>query len=96
MSKSIKMTQIFGYLRELGLADQIHIRDDEEFVFYHWNQNISNLIVSLVIKHGLIEEVKYPRSKIPRIFNNMNVHIEDNLDLEKHKFVRDKRAKTDN
>lgn len=30
-----KATELFRYLRALGLADQVHLRNDNQVVFYH-------------------------------------------------------------
>lgn len=89
---AIKTTQIFGYLNKLGLADQVHFYDGEEIIFYHWNRAISDLILSVSIKNGLIERIDYPRMVIPLIYKMVNTKIENDLNTEEYKFTRDKRS----
>ena len=87
-----KMTDLFNYLSKLELAHQVHFRNNDEFVFYHWNRNMTDLEVSVVIKHGKIERVEYNRSVIPRVYLMMNDDFTNDF-TEEHKFTRDKRAK---
>lgn len=88
-NKEILMTDLFNYLQKKGLCDQIHIRQGEkiEYIFYHWNKVMSNLIPSVVIVNNFISELKYPREFMPMVFRYVNYKIQNNLTLE-HKFVR--------
>lgn len=33
--EKIKTTDLFNYLNKLGLADQVHLRNNNQMVFYH-------------------------------------------------------------
>lgn len=49
---------------------------------------MSDLIPSLVVKGKEISELKYPRFLMPLIFRIVNSEVINDVDLEKHKFVR--------
>lgn len=86
----MKATKVFNYLNKLGLADQAHLRRENQVVFYHWNQIASELIPSVTIQNEKIERIYYPRSLVPKIFDWVNQEIE--LDFtEEEKYVRDYR-----
>lgn len=87
----LKMMQLYVYLNKIGLADQIHLRNEEEIVFYHWNNIQSDLVKSLVIRGKLIEQINYPRSIVPLLYRAVNTDIENDLNIEKYKFIKDKR-----
>lgn len=65
----MKATKVFNYLNKLGLADQAHLRRENQIVFYHWNQIASELIPSVTIQNEKIERIYYPRSLVPKIFD---------------------------
>lgn len=81
---------LFDYLNRLGLADQIHLRNNEQIVYYHWNKSKSDLIPSVVLKEGRIENLYYPRSNMPKVYALANQYFDNNI-TEEHRFVRDKR-----
>lgn len=83
---------LYEYLNKLGLADQVHLRGEEQIVFYHWNLAKSDLIPSLTLEGKRIEKMYYPRSVIPKIYALANQDFEYNFTNE-HEFVRDKRAR---
>lgn len=86
----MKATKVFNYLNKLGLADQAHLRRENQIVFYHWNQIASELIPSVTIQNEKIERIYYPRSLVPKIFDWANQEVE--LDFtEEEKYVRDYR-----
>lgn len=91
---ALKVTQLFGHLNKIGLADQIHLRENDEIIFYHWNNSMTDLIPSLSIKRGLIERHYYPRSIVPLLYKATNTEIINDL-TEEHQFVRDKRKQND-
>lgn len=87
------LIKIYEYLNKNGLCDQIHYwKDREEFVFYHWNKQMSDLIPTVVVKGKQISELKYPRFLMPLVFMFVNSDIENDIDLEEHRFVRVKRG----
>lgn len=88
--EKIKTTEIFDYLNKLGLADQVHLRNNNQMVFYHWNQIASDLIPSITIQGDKIERIYYPRSLVPRIFDWTNLTIENDFTKEVG-YVRDYR-----
>jgi hypothetical protein len=87
--KEIRMTELFDYLQKKGLSDQIHIRGGEqkEYIFYHWNKVMSNLIPSIIVKNDFISEIRYPREFMPLVFIKINYKVINDLTKE-HKFVR--------
>lgn len=85
--------EIFKYLNRLHLADQVHVRDGDQMVFYHWNRAMSDLIPSVVIQGDKIEQVYYPRSIVPRLYLIMNDKVENNFTMEEG-YIRDKRGST--
>ena len=87
---SISLKNIFGYLQKIGLADQIHIRN-QEIVIYHWNKAMSDLNPSIVIHAGRIEQIYEPRSVVPKLYLAMNYDIVNDLDGTEG-YVRDKRS----
>lgn len=89
----MKLTEFFEILNRLGLADQVHLRDGDQIVFYHWNKAMSDLSPSVTVQRNRIEKLHYPRMVIPRVYMMVNYNFENDFDLEKHRFVRDKRAK---
>jgi hypothetical protein len=92
---SLTTMQLYIYLNKRGLADQVHIYTNDdgfvELVFYHWNQIGSSLTPTMKVFKNRIEHVYYPRAMIPMIYKLINIEIVNNFDLEKHKFLRDKR-----
>lgn len=84
-------SSIFEYLNKLGLADQVHFRNDEQIMFYHWNKAISDLIPSLLIKSNRIEKIYYQRAIMPKIYALANQVFENDLTTD-DKFVRDFRG----
>jgi hypothetical protein len=88
----MKTTDIFNYLNKLGLADQVHLRNNEQIIFYHWNVTSSELLISLVVQANRIEKISYKRSNYPKIYAMANAEIENDFDLNIHKYVRDKRG----
>lgn len=86
----LKIMQLYVYLNKIGLADQIHLRN-QEIIFYHWNSIQSDLIKSLVIRNNLIEQITYPRSIVPLLYRAINTELENDLNIEKFKFIKDKR-----
>ena len=54
---------------------------------------MSDLLPSLTLQRNRIEKMHYPRSIMPRIYVMANYEFENDLDLNEHKFVRDKRGK---
>jgi hypothetical protein len=88
----MKTTDIFNYLNKLGFADQVHLRNNDQIVFYHWNITSSDLLISLVIQGNRIEKISYSRSNYPKIYAMANTEIENDFDLDIHKYVRDKRG----
>lgn len=89
---ALNATQIYVYLNKIGLAHQVHFRDGNELVFYHWNRARSDLIPSLTIRGERIENFNYPRSIIPLAYRAANTRIINDLDPEKHGYVRDMRS----
>ena len=89
----MKLTELFNILNRLGLAHQVHLRENDQIVFYHWNRAMSDLVPSATLQRGKIEKLHYPRSVIPRIYLIVNYDFENDFDLNQHKFVRDKRGK---
>jgi len=87
------MTELFEILNKMKLADQVHFRDGEQIVFYHWNRGMSDLIPSLTIQKGRIERFHYNRAGMPRIYIMANYDFINDF-TEEHKYIRDKRAKT--
>ena len=81
---------LFDYLNRLGLADQIHLRNNEQMVYYHWNKAKSDLIPSVLLKEGRIENLYYPRSNMPKVYALANQYFDNNI-TEEHRFVKDKR-----
>lgn len=64
----MKTTELFAYLNKLGLADQVHFRNNNQIVFYHWNKVMSELLPSLTLQDNQIEKIYYPRSMIPKVY----------------------------
>ena len=89
----MKLTELFNTLNRLGLAHQVHLRENEQIVFYHWNRAMSDLVPSVTLQRGKIEKAHYPRTVMPRIYLMMNYDFENDFVLSEHKFVRDKRGK---
>ena len=86
------MTDLFIILNKMKLADQVHFRDGDQVVFYHWNRGMSDLIPSLTIQRNKIEKFHYSRAGMPRIYIMANYEFINDF-TEEHKFTRDKRAK---
>jgi len=84
------MTELFELLNKNKLADQVHFRNGEQFVFYHWNRNMTDLVPSLTIQKGKIEQFNYNRHVMPRVWLMAN-HEFINDFTEEHKYIRDKR-----
>lgn len=80
----MKATEIYSYLNKLGLADQVHLRKDNQIVFYHWNQIMSDLIPSLTVANGRIEKMYYGRTFIPKMYAFTNVEIENDFTDEQY------------
>ena len=89
----MKLTELFNILSRLGLAHQVHLRENDQIVFYHWNRAMSDLVPSVTLQRNKIERLHYPRSVMPRVYLIVNYEFENDFDLEKDKFVRDKRGK---
>lgn len=53
---------------------------------------MSDLIPTVVVKGKQISELKYPRFLMPLVFMFVNSDIENDIDLEEHRFVRVKRG----
>jgi len=87
-----KMTDLFAILSKLELAHQVHFRDGNQFVFYHWNRNMTDLIPSLTIQNGRIEQLNYNRHIMPRVWVMANYEFINDF-TEEHKYTRDKRGK---
>ena len=86
----MKLTEIFRFLNKQGFADQVHIVEGEEYIFYAWNKRYSDLEPTVSIKNNKIERIYYSRSLIPFLFKITNIEIEYDF-TENHKFVKDKR-----
>ena len=89
----MKVTELFEVLNKLGFADQVHLRDNHQIVFYHWNKSMSDLVPSLTLQRGKMEKIHYPRSIMPRVYVMIGYDFENDLDPEIHKFMRDKRGR---
>lgn len=89
----MKLTELFEYLNKIGLAHQVHLRDNTQIVFYHWNKAMSDLLPSVTLQRNKVERLHYPRSTMPRLYIMVNYDFENDFDLSVHKFVRDKRGK---
>ena len=87
------MTELFELLNKNKLADQVHFRDGDQVVFYHWNRGMTDLIPSLTLQRGKIEKFHYNRIVMPRIYIMANIDFVNDFTAE-HKYTRDKRAKT--
>lgn len=81
---------LFDYLNRLGLADQIHLRNNNQIVYYHWNKAKSDLIPSVILQDGRIENLHYPRRSMPKVYVLANQYFQNNI-TEEHRFVKDKR-----
>ena len=86
------MTELFELLNKKKLADQVHFRDGNQIVFYHWNTNMTDLIPSLTIQNGRIEQLNYNRHIMPRVWVMANYEFINDF-TEEHKYTRDKRGK---
>lgn len=86
----MKVTEIFNYLNKIGLADQIHLRNNNQIVFYHWNRAMSELIPSLTLQDNRVEKYYYSRSFIPKLYTLGATFIEN--DLKNEEFIRDYRG----
>lgn len=87
----MKTTEIFRYLNKIGFADQVHFRDGNQMVFYHWNAQMSDLIPSLTIEGNRIERIYYPRKFMPLIYKITPENIDN--DFQDEGFIRDYRSK---
>lgn len=86
------MTELFEILNKMKLADQVHFRDSNQVVFYHWNRGMTDLVPSLTLQRGKIEKFHYNRTIMPRVYIMANYEFINDF-TEEHKFTRDKRAK---
>lgn len=86
----MKATELFAQLNRLGLADQAHLRNNNQVVFYHWNRQMSDLLPSLTLQDNKIEKIYYPRSIMPRIYHLINEDFEVDFTKE-HGYVRNYR-----
>lgn len=87
----MKLTELFELLNKRDLAHQVHLRGNEQMVFYHWNRAMSDLVPCLTMQGNRIEKIHYPRTVMPRIYLLVNKEFENDFDLKVHKYVRDKR-----
>jgi hypothetical protein len=87
---NIRLKDIYGYLQKTGMADQIHIRN-QEIVIYYWNRTLSDLIPAVAIHAGRIEQIYQPRSITPKLYLAMNYEVINDLDGTEG-YVRDKRT----
>jgi len=87
------MTELFEMLNKIELADQVHFRDNDQVVFYHWNRGMSDLIPSLTLQKGRIEKFHYNRTAMPIVYKMANYDFIDDFN-EGHKYTRNKREKT--
>jgi len=86
------MTELFELLNKNKLADQVHFRNGEQVVFYHWNKGMSDLIPSITLQRGKIEKFHYNRLAMPRVYIMANYDFINDF-TEENKYIRDKREK---
>lgn len=86
-------TEIFKYLNGIGLADQVHYRDGDQIVYYHWNKTMTDLVASLTLEGGRIERIYYPRKVTPKLYLVAARVIEDDFIGQNFDFIRDYRNK---
>lgn len=85
----MKMTELYIYLNKLGLADQVHFRNGNQVVFYHWNKTMSELLPSVTIENSRIERLYYGRKFMPRAYILCATEFENDFDGQG--FIRDYR-----
>lgn len=85
----MKVTEIYKYLNKLGLADQVHLRNGNQIVFYHWNKGMTDLEPTLTIENNRIEKMYYARKIMPKMYVLTHLDIEN--DLANEEFIRDYR-----
>ena len=86
------MTELFELLNKMKLADQVHFRNGDQVVFYHWNRGMTDLVPSLTLQRGRIEKFHYNRSAMPVIYIMANYEFIEDF-TEENKYTRNKREK---